>query len=404
MKLLIDLQACQGESSFRGIGFYSLSLAISIAKIAKERGDEIWLLFNDQYEIENIIKKFSEWIEKDRIVIFVYEDAVKAIKNREDLIKNISPDILHITDPFGGFLDNVVISVPENLCATYTAITLYDLIPYVHPELYLVDEGYKKFYLNRLDIIKKADLFLAISEYSRNEAIELLGLELDNVINISAAVGEQFQKLEYSQNEQDNLLAQFGIHTNFIFYVPGGFDPRKNFDRLLNAYAELEPKLREKHQLVIGSKVDENMRQDIINKAVLLNIDENSIVLTGYLQEESLIMLYNLCKIYVFPSIHEGFGLPALEAMACGSPVIGSNTTSVPEVIGYSEALFDPYDIQSMFNKLHLSLTDENFISSLKIHSVNHIKQFSWDNSAIKALNVFENFLNQKKESKKLCQ
>ena len=113
-------------------------------------------------------------------------------------------------------------------------------------------------------------------------------------------------------------------------------------------------------------------------------------MLTGFVPEEDLLVLYNLCKAFVFPSWHEGFGLPALEAMSCGRAVIGANTSSVPEVIGRDDALFDPMSDSSIAAKLEEVLTNDAFRSELERHGLEQAKRFSWDASAQRAIAAFE--------------
>ncbi|MCF3439936.1 glycosyltransferase, partial [Escherichia coli] len=99
--------------------------------------------------------------------------------------------------------------------------------------------------------------------------------------------------------------------------------------------------------------------------------------------------LYRLCKLFIFASLHEGFGLPVLEAMSCGAPVIGSNVTSIPEVIGNPEALFDPYSVSSMRDKIAQCLTDDTFLARLKDMAQQQARNFSWDRAAVTALEAF---------------
>ena len=113
-------------------------------------------------------------------------------------------------------------------------------------------------------------------------------------------------------------------------------------------------------------------------------------MLTGFVSEEDLLTLYNLCKAFVFPSLHEGFGLPALEAMSCGRAVIGANTSSLPEVIGRDDALFDPMNDRAIAEKIADVLTDDAFRSDLEQHGLKQAKRFSWDVCAQRAIAAFE--------------
>ena len=113
-------------------------------------------------------------------------------------------------------------------------------------------------------------------------------------------------------------------------------------------------------------------------------------VVVDYVTDDDLVALYNLCKLFVLPSLHEGFGLPALEAMACGAAVIGSNTTSIAEVIGRNDAMFDPSSAHAIARIMQRALTDQAFHKSLRRHGLQRAKEFSWDITARRALKAFE--------------
>jgi glycosyltransferase involved in cell wall biosynthesis len=159
---------------------------------------------------------------------------------------------------------------------------------------------------------------------------------------------------------------------------------------LIRAYAQLSTALRQRYQLVIAGKISEGEKRKHLGIAKQHGLGKEDIVFTGYVSDEDLVRLYNLCEVFVFPSIHEGFGLPVLEAMACGAAVIGSNTTSIPEVIGRTDALFDPYDESFISQKLYQALTDKDFRQSLKKNGLKQAKKFSWDISALRAIRAFE--------------
>jgi glycosyltransferase involved in cell wall biosynthesis len=405
MHIIIDLHAVQGESGFRGIGRYSLSLARAMAIEARVRKHVVTLVLSDMFpeSVPVLREVFADIVDQERISIFATagQTAEMMPENlwrtrasellREQHIAALKPDVLHVASLFEGWLDNVVTSVHANAALkTPTAVTLYDLIPYVMPELYLQDVGYRAYYLNKLESLKRSELLLAISASSRDEAIRHLDIDSTRVVNISAAVDSTFQPQNLALESAAALQAKYGICRSFIFYVPGGFDPRKNFDRLLEAYAALPPRLRKQHQLVIGSKAPEAMQEALKAKAALLGLQADELVLTGYVSDADLLGLYSICKLYVFPSLHEGFGLPALEAMACGAPVIASNTSSLPEVIGFEDALFDPESVTEMTRLMDQGLTNEEFRNSLAAHGLYQASQFSWQRSARIALDAFE--------------
>jgi len=404
MRIIIDLQACQSDSRTRGIGRYSMSLSKNMVKLLIERGHDVWLVLSDKFPetIEPIIPIFKKWVPEKQIVIFTAPGAVASIEPdnlwhirvaeqiREQLIAQLQPDFLHIASLFEGWGDDSVISVGVSDYEINTAITLYDLIPYILDDIYLQDKNYKEFYLRKIEQLKKTNLLFAISEHSRKEAIDLLDFKPEQVVNISAAIDSKFKPELLDEEKHSRLLSKYRITKPFVLYVPGGFDPRKNFERLIEAFATLPKNIRGQHQLVVSSKLYPGNREVLKEIAETHGLLSNQFILTDYVPDDELIALYSLCTLYVYPSIHEGFGLPALEAMACGAAVIGSNTTSVPEVIGREDALFDPYSVESIKNKIIEVLSDKTFLESLKEHSLLQAHKFSWKRSASIAVDAIE--------------
>jgi glycosyltransferase involved in cell wall biosynthesis len=248
-----------------------------------------------------------------------------AIEAREKLIINLEPDILLVSSLFEGWADDVAISVHKNNQKFLTAIVFYDLIPFIFPDLYLNDPNYRIHYLERIKYLKNADLLLAISNHSRIDVIERLGYDASKVFNIYGAASRIFHKNNYDKKKISQILTSYGIKKPFIFYVPGGFDERKNFSRLFKAFAMLPFDLRTNYQLVIAGRVPPGIHGYITNLSSQEGLLNEDLVLTGYIKDDDLVALYSLCKLFVYPSLYEGLGLPILEAMSCCAPVIASN-------------------------------------------------------------------------------
>lgn len=398
MRIVIDLQGAQSESRFRGIGRYSLSLALAMARNAGSH--EIWLALNScmPESIADIRTAFSGLIPEDRIRIFdVPNDAspspwmAKASEIiRETFLSTIEPDVVVVSSLFEGYWANAVTSVGAIPAEHKTAVILYDLIPFMNKDVYLPTQDLQDYYYRKIDWLKKADTLLAISDSSRQEAVTYLEIDRAKIANISAAIGDQFVPDEVDLIKSSATLERLGIKSEFILYAPGGFDPRKNFARLLEAYSALPIYLKEKHQLVIASKLHPQQRVELLVLAEKYGVKSSELVLTGYVNDNDLIALYSLTELFVFPSTHEGFGLPVLEAMACGAAVIGSNCSSVPEVIGFDEALFDPFSPQSIKEKMIEALEDANYRSRLIANAAEQSTKFSWDESAKKAIAALE--------------
>jgi glycosyltransferase involved in cell wall biosynthesis len=402
MRIVIDLQGSQTESRFRGIGRYSMALAQAIARNSGEH--EIWLILNTTLpdSISAIQLAFEGLIPIQRIRLFDMPAPVAenipanawctraAEKMREHFITQLQPDVVLVTSLFEGYLNDAVTSVGVFSNNIKTAVILYDLIPLLNPDAYLPTPELKQYYQRKLQSLKNADLLLSISDYSREEGITTLQLDPDNVVSISTAVDVQFKPVRRKPEDIALLQQRLGITNNMVLYAPGGFDPRKNIDGLIIAYSLLSAELRNQHQLVIVSKLADDVRYDLEQVTKRAGLGPHEWVLTGYVEDEDLISLYTEARLFVFPSKHEGFGLPALEAMACGAPVIGSNCTSIPEVIGLPAALFNPLSPQAIMEKMTYALQDKDFRQQLCEHGSEQAKKFSWDVSAKRALKALE--------------
>lgn len=415
MRLVIDIQGALADSRHRGIGRHSFSLSLALAKLAKEH--EVWLVFNtaltDQHQ--ELRAAFSSFIPASRMLNFAIPQPVAAVSVqsgwrievaeiiREQFILQLQPDVVLITSLFEGYGDNAIASVKRLHPSPFVAVILYDLIPYIHPDQYLKDERYRSFYLRKLEQLQQADGLLSISEYSKKEMHQVLNYPLEQIAVATCAADACFAPYDYSEQRQQQLRRHYDISREIILCAPGGFDSRKNLKRLMQAYAQLPSAIRQCHQLVIASRLSavatDDSRKELHEWREQAGLSIDELVLTDYLTQDDLVTLYGMAKLFVFPSIHEGFGLPPLEAMACGAAVIGSDKTSIPEVVGLTDALFDPFDIESIASKMAQALDPRNsdFLIRLKNHGRQHIQQFNWDESAKKALASLEHWVSQAK-------
>ena len=412
MRIVIDLQGAQSASRYRGIGRYSVAISKAIVKNSGNHEVIIALsnLFADT--IDEIKQEFKEILPLKNIKVWhgvapVKESEEQNYKRREisellreSFLSSLKPDIIFITSLFEGYVDNAVTSIKKYDKHTKVAVTSHDLIPYIHQDKYLSNRLYKEHYLQKIEYLKQADLILGISESSCREVVEHLGISREKVVNTSEAVDESFRPKELTKEEKSTLYKRFNIIRKTIVYAPGGFDVRKNFENLIEAYSILPKHIKENYQLVIISKVEQADKKRLLEFAKSKGVKQDDLIFTGYVLDNELISFYTLCDLFVFPSIHEGFGLPLLEAMSCGAVVIGSNTTSIPEVIGCNEALFDPYDVNSISSKIAEVIENKALQQKLLEHNKSQIKKFSWDNSAKKAIQSFETMFEKTLQTK----
>jgi glycosyltransferase involved in cell wall biosynthesis len=400
MRIVIDMQGAQSEHRDRGIGRYTTALAKAILRNCREH--EIFLVLNAGFEdtLERMRHDFEPLVNRAQIKIWRGPMPVSASSSdnawkrkaseltREAFLASLEPDVVIVSSLFEGWGYNAVTSIGLAGAAFPTAVVLYDLIPHRYRDVYLSNPFQEQWYESKLGHLRRADLWLAISESSRAECIEL-GLPERMSVNISAAADEHFRPMAFSDAAEQALRERHGLRRPFLMYT-GGADHRKNLDRLIRAYALLPKALRSRHQLAIICSIDAGTRAALASLAAKLGMTADELVLTGFVTDDDLVALYNLCYAFVFPSWHEGFGLPALEAMRCGAAVIGANTSSVPEVIGLDAALFDPFDERAIAEKMQRVLADPAFHEELRQHSLRQARAFSWDKTARSAIQACE--------------
>ncbi len=401
MHIVLDLQACQSpESRRRGIGRYSLALAKAMA--AKPRGHEITVLLNAAMgeSIEFLRGQFDGLLPQEQLHTWealaptacVHPSNAFRMRASEVLrieaLRRLKPDVVHVASLFEGLADDVIATVPGGR-AYLGAVTLYDLIPLAHESTYLDDSRVRRWYMEKVEHLRRADVLLGISRFSCDEASELLEIPPERLTDISGAVDDIFIRLGNAEAFRAELMHRYGLQRPFIMYA-GGFDARKNIGALIRAFALLPGALRYAHQLVIVGGAPLPEVDALTRLAAELGMGGDEVVFTGYVPDSDLVKLYNLCALYVFPSLQEGFGLPALEAMSSGAIVIGSNTSSLPEVIGREDALFDPRSDSAIAGKMVDVLTNDTLRQSLREHGRIQCRKFSWEESAQRAIKAFE--------------
>ncbi|ABR55980.1 MAG: hypothetical protein PWP15_87 [Methanothermococcus sp.] len=354
--------------------------------------------------VYNLINELSK-IDKENICLINYEE------------NNLFPDLnrIFIKNPFEEFpkrpfyfwhlflnyylnkkkLDLDIIHSPENsslftkLKNQLKIITVYDVIPLQFPETYakITVFRYKLLFSKTLNTSNK---IISISHHTKQDLIKHFKISEDKIKVIHLAANENYKPLK--ENEINNIKQKYNLNYPFILYV-GTLEPRKNIPNLLKALYKLK-KHSIKHKLVITGKKGWKYKS-IFETIEKLNLQKD-VIFTGYVPDEDLPALYNAADLFVYPSLYEGFGLPPLEAMQCGTPVITSNTSSLPEVVGDAGIMVNPYDVDELANKMYEVLTNDGIREELSKKGIERAKLFSWKKCAEEHLKVYEEVYNMK--------
>ncbi|ATW27733.1 glycosyltransferase family 4 protein [Candidatus Formimonas warabiya] len=256
-------------------------------------------------------------------------------------------------------------------------VTVHDLAVFKYPETYQKSRVlyWQKYFDSS---VKRADRVIAISYATKNDLQEILHVPEEKIQVIYNGVSSIFRPV----NDPKICLevkAKYGLPERFILFV-GTFSPRKNLGRLVDAFARLHNEGSLPHKMVIAGEKGWKFKQDL-ERVKALNL-ENDIIFPGFISHEDLPVVYSLADVLAYPSLYEGFGLPPLEAMACGTPTIISNTSSLPEVVGKAGVQVNPFSISSITEGLFHLLTDSQLRKRLIQLGFERAKFFSWDKAA----------------------
>lgn len=225
---------------------------------------------------------------------------------------------------------------------------------------------------------KRASRILAISSYTKRELLELYRIPPAKITVIYPGVDKQFRPMDMEAARQV-IGEKYGIRSPFVLTV-GVIQPRKNLQRLLEAFAKFKGVWQSVHQLIIAGKYGwmETGLERRIERLGLVG----DVVLTGYVPYEDLPAFYSAADVFVYPSVYEGFGLPPLEAMACGTPVITGDRTSLPEVVGDAGMMVDPHDVDALAGAILRVSSSDSLRAEMSAESLKQAGKFSWDDMA----------------------
>jgi glycosyltransferase involved in cell wall biosynthesis len=266
-------------------------------------------------------------------------------------------------------------------------LTLHDVFPLSFPGYStLFEELVYRFWLPC--ILPRLDAVITVSQNSRQDICRCFHMTAEKVTVIPEAASPHFQPL--TENELKPILCNYGLQLPYILYV-GSVEPRKNLLRLIEAWILLHKILPSYRLVIVGARNywKSSPVANVVRQSGLLG----QVIFTGYIPDEDLPAIYNGASLFCFPSLYEGFGLPVLEAMACGTPVVTSNSSSLPEVAGDGAILVDPNNVDEIAHAMQRILEDPELARDLRRRGLQRAAQFSWEKTAKETIAVYERVL-----------
>ncbi|MCM1505825.1 MAG: glycosyltransferase [Ruminococcus flavefaciens] len=379
MNIAFDAVAILGYMSRnRGIGNYALNQFTGMVNQDKENRYFFLNLIDRDFKLSPMITNdnFTEdFIDTGRKNVLLrnetYSDVIGGIIKR--YIRENHIDIFYITSPFeSGF----TMYKKEWFEGVRVISTVYDIIPYVMKEKYLADKNTYNWYMKCIENLWWSDELFVISESVKTDLVKYLNFSPDNIKTIWGGVDGRYRIIDISDSEKSLLMDKFGITRPFIMCT-GGEDGRKNLDGLIRAYSLMPENIKNSYQLVVVCKLSENGMKKLKDIARSHNV-EKDVIFTNFVSDEELLKFYNLATLMAFPSKYEGFGLPIVEAWACGTPVLTADNSSLKEIAGDSAVLVNADIDQSIADGMTKMLNSKEILSEYAEKGKKRVDLFNW--------------------------
>jgi len=352
----------------------------------------------------NLIRWLPTISDNHEYVVYVRQRDVEAVPHMDGLTLRPLPAAPvplweHVLLPLAAARDRLdILHAPANTGPLYLPRSIA-LVVTIHDVMYLLPANvlppspslyqwlgriYRRLVVPR--VARRATAIITVSNHSQQDIVQYLGIPPEHVFVIYEALGHAFYP---SPNEEkiEKAKWRYRIQSQFVLAL-GGLDPRKNTNRILQAFKDFSKRSKNDYQLVIVGLPRSGQRL-FSRTAMEIGIAEQT-VFTGFVAEEDLVALYNGADVFLYPSLYEGFGLPVLEAMACGTPVIASTAGSIPEIAGEAALLIEPKDVEALASAIEQVITDQALRQELIARGLEHVKKFSWDKAARELLTVYE--------------
>lgn len=266
-----------------------------------------------------------------------------------------------------------------------SVVTIHDLMMLRHPE-FLTQDMANAFKKKIYSAIRKFDTIISVSNFTKSEIIDLLNIPERRIRVIYNGIDSKFRPIN-DKTQLNSIKAKYGINGKGYLLFVGNIETKKNIDRLVHAYALLRKETDCQHSLVIAG--NRAWHFETVRETVRKFSIEEDVLFLGVVHDEDLPCLYSGAEVFVFPSLYEGFGIPVIEAMACGTPVISSNNSSVPEIAGGAAILVNPTSVSEISEAMYNVLSDSRLRQQLVEKGFRRAKDFSWEKTARETLKLY---------------
>jgi glycosyltransferase involved in cell wall biosynthesis len=372
VKIAIDVR----RATEFGVGTYTRNIVRALCKI--DRSNEYFLIGAPRTaeEVGELPPNFTV------VPLLQSDSTVKGHWEFRSMVKRFRCDVVHVPQLFW---------IPRNLSCPYV-ITVHDVVEHLYRARN--GSGLRRslhFQLTR-HVLKSASRILAVSNFTKTEIEKLFDIPDKHIEVVYNAIDERFLGGHASETDRQALVERYQVTSPFLLYA-GRIGPHKNLVRIIQAFAALKAEL-EKQALLPDLKLiiigDELSKHPDLRRTVIRNGVQNDVRFLGFVPIEMLRVFYDAAKVFVFPSLYEGFGLQPLEAMAHGTAVVTSNTSSLPEAIGQAAVLVNPENVFEIMRALHRVLVDSSLRDEMRKRGYEQVKKYSWGASAQRILKVYE--------------
>ncbi|MEI7451757.1 MAG: glycosyltransferase family 1 protein [Candidatus Falkowbacteria bacterium] len=379
MKIGIDIRTLM-DKHYSGVSEYTFNLLNYL--MAQDTKNDYALFYNSFRDISSRMPQFTS--PKVKVIHSTYPNKIFNYLLQKFLKQPKVDEIIGGCDIFLSPHINFLALSPY--CKK--VITIHDLSFLRYPEFFSRRKNFWHKSIRVEKMISKFDKIVAVSENTKNDLIELCDVPAEKIQVIYSGLAPEYKVLSKDDPRLKTVRAKYDLPAEFILYL-GNIEPRKNIAGLIRAYNTFRgehPELSAVKLIIAGAtgwRIKETFTE-LHNSPYLADIK-----FLGYVDREDKVFLYNCAKIFVYPSFYEGFGFPPLEAMACGVPVVTSNISSLPEIVGAAAMTVDPNNINAIAEAMAEVLKTPDLYNALAARGVERAQEFDWNKTAAKYLELF---------------